>query len=540
MKIKGSSKIISEKEQQENLVHVAEASDLVYEEVPSGKLGKAKKIAKDLFAQTKPFREKNKLLASQAIVKARGMSPYIDKTISAIDTSVNYLTVTKDLEGRSEVVQETRSPAVFGVWVLIFTFGFFMMWAILAPLDSASHAIGKIILDSKKRIIQHAEGGVIKSILVKEGDEVIKGQTLILLDDTKLQAQKKQHEYRYLSFLAEVSRLLAERDNLEIINFPSELLSHSDDPEVQKMIKNQEKVFATRKMNVASRKAHAEKNTAQYIEKKNAIIPQIKALDKLIAINTEQVNTYKKLLDQGNLSKSQLQDAETNKANNEGRRGGLVAQLAETEQQILQSYLALENDQDARFEKIAAELKDAQAQLSINNEALKDVSESLRRTIITAPEAGRVSNLYDKLTPQGYVQQQYPLMEIIPQDDKLIIEAKVKADDISVVRVGQVSRVRLTAYRPRVVPPLLGKVVSLSADAMVADQMELQQHIPILYYKARIEIDKKNLEELAELKNVSLYPGMGVDVMIVVGTRTMMQYLLDPITITLEHAFREK
>ena len=217
-----------------------------------------------------------------------------------------------------------------------------------------------------------------------------------------------------------------------------------------------------------------------------------------------------------------------------------MAQLAETEHKILQSQIALENEADARFEKTVSELKEAQAQLSIYNEALKDINESLSRTIITSPEAGIVSNMYDKLTPRGVLPQQHPLMEIVPQDDNLIIEAKVKSDDISVVRIGQTANVRLTAYRPRVVPPLQGTVVSISSDAIVADQLELQTQVPQLYYKVRIEINKEHLKELAKIKNVSLYPGMIVDVMIVVGTRTMMEYLFDPLIITLNHAFREK
>ncbi len=540
MKIKGSSKIISEKEQDEALVSVAEVSDLLYEEVPQSKIGKAKQIAKSLFEQTKPFREQQKLLAVQAIKKAREMSPYVDKTITIMDDSIKYLTVPIAMEGRSEVIQETRSPSVFGIWVLIATFGFFMIWAFLAPLDSASHAMGRIILESKKRIIQHPEGGVIKAILVRDGDQVIKGQTLILLDDTKLQAQEKQQEYKYLATLAEVSRLIAERDNISDLIFPEALLSGSGDPEVQSMIQNQEKVFAAKKLSIASKIAHAQKTTEQLIESKNAILPQIESLDKLIKINTEQANTYQKLLAKGNLSKATLQDVEGNKAHNEGRKGALLAQLAETEQKILQSQIALENENDARFEKTVSDLKEAQAQLAIYNEALKDINESLSRTIITSPEAGIVSNMNDKLTPRGVLPQQYPLMEIVPQDDNLIIEAKVRADDISVVRIGQIANVRLTAYRPRVVPPLQGTVISLSSDAIVADQLELQTGTPQLYYKVRIEINKEHLKELAKIKNVALYPGMGVDVMIVVGTRTMMEYLLDPLTITLDHAFREK
>lgn len=552
MKIKGTSKIISEvveseiveekaeKEAQEALVTNAEVSDLLYEEVPQGKLQVAKRKAKELLDQTKPFLDQQKLLASDAIKKARGLSPYIDRFVTSMDNSIIYLSTPQAVEGRSEVIQETRAPSVFGIWVLIVTFGFFGMWATLAPLDSASHAMGKIILESKKRIIQHPEGGVIKAILVRDGDIVTKGQTLMLLDDTQLQARKNQYYYKYITSLAEVTRLIAERDEMPELVFPEELLNQQSDPEVRKAMDNQQKVFEAKKDNVASRKAISEKVTAALIERKNAILPQITATEKLIEIGTEQIATYKKLFAKGNLNKSDLQNAEGRKAEYEGRKGDLLARLSEIEQQIIQSQITTQNDEDKQFEQTVSELKAAQAELSRDSEVLKEVSESLRRTVITAPEDGVVSNLYDKLSPQGTIQQQMPLMEIIPQDDKLIIEAKIKADDISVVKVGQLSRVRLTAYRARIVPVLEGKVVSLSADAVVADHLELQMQVPPLYYKARIEIDQENLKKISDLKGVVLYPGMGVDVMIVVGTRTMLKYLMDPITMTLDHAFKEK
>lgn len=562
MKIKGTSRIVSpeekievqekqeqdvkrdqevqEKQEQEILVSLAESSDLLYKEQSQGKIHKAKKMVKEFVENTKPFIDQQKLIAGEAIKKARSLSPYVDKMVTVVDNSVTYLSKPHMVEGRSEVVQETRAPSVFGIWVLIFTFGFFGMWAFLAPLDSASHAQGKIILESKKRIIQHPEGGIIKSILVRDGEVVKKGQTLILLDDAQLQAQKNQYKYKYIAALAEVTRLIAERDKLNEVIFPQELSDQMDDIEVKKITENQLKVFEAKKANNASRLALAEKNTAQYMERKNSILPQIEAVDKLIQISTEQVNTYKKLFDKGNLNKAELQNAEGRKAEYEGRKGDLLAKLAETEQQILQSQIAQQNEEDKQFEQTVSDLKAVQAELSRDAEALKDVSERLKRTVISAPEDGVVSNLYDKLTPQGVLPQQHPLMEIIPQDDKLIIEAKIKADDISVVRVGQLSRVRLTAYRARIVPVLEGRVVSVSADAVVAEGLELQTGTPHLYYKVRIEIDKKHFQEIADLKGVVLYPGMGVDVMIVVGTRTMMKYLLDPLIITLDHAFREK
>ncbi len=551
MKIKGSSKIVSEKEKEENLVSVAEASDLLHKdgiiEQDKSKTAKVKRMAKEAFELAKPYIEKSKpliekqkLLASEAIQKARSMSPYVDKSIVAMDVAIDYITNAEKTENRSEVVHETRPPAVFGIWVLIITFGVGMVWAMLAPLDSASHAIGKIILESKKRIIQHPEGGVIKEILVKDGDHVMKDQVLMTLDDTEARATKKQTQYKAYGLLAELNRLTAERDDLSEIKFADELLSHAGDPEVKEMIQNQERSFTARKNSFASQISLTEKRIAQSIEQKNALLPQIAASEKLVKITAEQVATYKKLFAKGNISKPILHNAETSNAESEGKKGQLISTLAQYEQIILQSQVELENAKHKNFQEITDHLKQVQNELSVTNEALKQARERLSRTVIKAPEEGNISNLNDQLTPRGTLHQQQVLMEVVPQDDKLIVEAKIPAMDIASVKVGQVSRVRLNAYRARVVPILEGKLISLSADVVVPDQRDMQSGAQQPYYKARIEIDKDNLAELAKLKGVKLYPGMAVDVMVVTGTRTLMKYIMDPITITMDHSFREK
>lgn len=546
MKINGSSKIISDKEKQENLVSVAESSDLLHNEIIEhdksklGQIKKIKKIAYEVLEKGKPLLEKQKLLAGEAVKKARGMSPYADKTITAIDVAVNYITKSEQIEGRSEVVQETRAPAVFGVWVLIITFGVGMLWSIIAPLDSASHAIGKIVLESKKRIIQHPEGGIVKEVFVKDGDHVTKGQVLMTLDDTDIKAQKKQTQYKYYSYLAEVNRLTAEINSKDEINFSEELLSHAKDPEVKEMIDNQTKHFLAAKEAIASYISLMEKRIAQSIEQKNSLPPQIEAIDKQLKIATDQVNTYKKLFAKGNVNKAYLQDAESRKAEIEGKKGNIISALAQAEQAILQSQIELENYKHQNFQGTTDRLKQTQTELSICSEALKQARERLSRTIIKAPEEGNISNLNDGLTPRSVIHQQQVLMEVVPQDDNLIVEAKIPAEDIAAVKVGQVSRVRLTAYRARVVPVLDGKLISLSADVVIPDQKDMQTGAQKPYYKGRIVIDKDNLAKVAKLKDVKLYPGMGVDVIIVTGTRTLAKYIMDPITLTLDHAFIEK
>ena len=532
-----------EKEALESLVTEAEVVDLIHEDVPATpktKLRKIKDATKNLIDKTKPFRDEQKKRLRQAVVKARGLSPHADKLITALDKSVSYITNPNPLDGRSDVVQDTRAPSIFGIWVMIITFGFFMMWAVLAPLDSASHAIGKIILASKKRIIQSAEHGIINEILVKDGQEVTKGQILIKLDDTQAKAKQQQIQYRYFSILAEVAKLTARKDGLSEINFPENLLAHAGDPEVHKMIQSQEKAFTAKEDAYNSRVDHTKQQIAQNIEKKNALLPQIEANSSVVRVQKEQVESYRKLYKNKNISIVTLRDAETRYAEAVGREGGLRASLAENEQLIIQSKIAVDTFKNEDYEKVTSDLKEQQANLSVMMEQLNEVNETLSRMTIRTPETGIVSALSEHLTPQGFIQMGTPLMEIIPQDDELVIEAKIPASDIASVRIGQTTKVRLTAYRPRVFPALDGKLVSLAADISYPDPRDAQLMGPQPFYRARIVIDADQLEKVAQAKDVQLYPGMGVDVMIVIGTRTMMQYLMDPITMTLDHSFRER
>jgi len=541
-------KITSEKLEQENIVNLAETEDLVQDikfKDNKGHVHKVKNIATSIIEQAKNLHSKRKDLTGKAINKARNLSPYVDKFITNMDKSIVYLTVTNPLDGRSEAIQETRSPSVFGVWILIFTFGFCFMWALFAPLDSASDAMGRIVLESKKKIIQHPRGGIVKSILVKDGDEVKQGQTLAILDDTQVKANKKQEEHQYFALLAENARLMAERDNLENIDFPENLMRHKSDIEVANAITNQQKLFEVKKTALLSKISIYEKELSKNTERKNAISAQIEAVEKQIKIIEEQFATAKKLFANANYSKLQLQDLESKKAALYGHKGEYISKELEIEQTIIQSQNQINNTKDDFYEKVSQELKENQTKVDVYKERLLSVNDELAHTVITSPEDGKVSNIADNVMHHGYLAQQQVLMEIIPQNDKLIIEAKIKAQDIPVVHVGQTARVRLISFRARIVPILEGKVVSISPDVIFPDQkdsyiMQMSSMQPQAYYRANIEIDNNQLAEAAELKGVKLYPGMPAQIMIILGTRTMMQYLLDPIMTTLSKSFIER
>lgn len=546
MKISGTSKIIDAKkikEEQENIVYAAEATDLLDQGKESkkskGKFHKVKDLALSAIEKTKPLMDKQKQLTSTAITKARNISPYIDKTITAIDVAINYITKSEQ-EGRLEVVQETRPPAIFGIWVLIITFGVGMMWAFIAPLDSASHARGRVILESKKRLIQHPEGGIVKDVLVKDGDHVEKGQTLITFEDAEIKAMRQQNLHRSITAKAELDRLTAERDNQAEITFDQIVLDNKEDPEIARAIENQQNLFKATKEAYNSRISLYEKQIQQSEEQKKSYQHLLEAADKTASIAKDQAERYKKLYEKGNVSRVQLQDIESRSAEATAKKGQLQSLIAESEHKILSNKIEIDNFKNSMMHDTNDKIKAVQSEYVLYNEELKKQNERLSRSVLVAPEAGDIANFNYLVAPKSVVFPQQVLLEVIPQDDKMVIEVKIPANDISAVKVGQITKVRLAAYRARIVPLLSGKLVGISADITVPDQRDYSSGINFPYYKGRIEIDIDDFEIIAKEHNVKLFPGMEVDVQIVTGTRTMMRYLLDPITLTMGRAFRER
>lgn len=546
MKISGTSKIIDAKkikEDQENIVYSAETIDLLDPEdgnkKPKGNLRKVKDMALYALEKTKPFMDKQKNLTSTAIAKARNISPYVDKSITAIDVVINYITK-PEKEGRLEVLQETRPPAIFGIWVLIVTFGIGMMWAMFAPLDSASHARGRIILESKKRLIQHPEGGIVKEVLVRDGDHVEKGQVLLTFEDVEIRAMKQQYQHKSMSLTAELNRLVAERDKKDEITFDPVIIENKNDPEVSKAIENQLNLFKTSKDSYDSRISLYEKKINQTEEQVKASQHLLEAATKTASIAKDQAQRFKKLYEKGNVSRMQLQEAESKSAETAAKQGQLRSTLAESEHLILYNKMEIDNFKNSLIHDNNDKIKATQSELAVVNEELKKQNERLSRAVLLSPESGDIANLNYLVAPKSVIFSQQVLLEVIPQDDKLVIEAKIPVNDISSVEVGQIIKVRLSAYKARVVPLLDGKLVSISADVSVPDQRDHSTGTNMPYYKGRIEIDKDSFDEIAKKHHIKLFPGMDVDVQIVTGTRTMMRYLLDPIALSMSRAFIEK
>lgn len=419
----------------------------------------------------------------------------------------------------------------FGLWSMVFVFGGFGLWAALAPIDSAAVAPGVVVLDADKKVIQHLEGGIVEEILVREGDHVEAGQALVRLSQTAAEARADLIRSQYYAEKAAEARLIAERDAQDTIAFPAELdVKGLHVKEIEEAIKAQNGLFSSRKKALEGEVSILNQRMAQFKEEIIGLEAQQQAVTRQRELIGEEEATVAKLVAQGNAAKPRLLALQRSKADLGGQQGEYAASIARANQGISEAQIAIVNKRNEFQNNVVKELREVQVNVTTLGEQLKASQDILNRIVIAAPQSGIVTGLKVH-TKGGVITPGQEVMSIIPQDDKLIVEAKVSVRDIDIVYAGLKAKIRLTAYRVRHVPPLEGTVQTISADRFV-DQARGEA-----YYLARVEVDDEQTEKL---KNVKLYPGMPADVLIVTGERTMLSYLLNPITEEVYKAFREE
>jgi HlyD family secretion protein len=391
-------------------------------------------------------------------------------------------------------------------------------------------APGMVVDESSRKTIQHLEGGIIAQILVKDGDEVKAGQTLIRLDDTKARTALVAIQGQLWDAKAREARLLAERDEAATIRFPDDVLARRDDPLVAQAISGQQKIFETRRSLLNSKIEATGERIAQIKEEIAGHQAEEAAARRRIVLINEEIKGVQELLSKGLERKPRLLALQRDLAEIEGRRGDIVAQMAKARQTIAESevnILSLKNDNQ---KEVADELRETQKKLHELGEQAEAAANVMARTDVVAPEDGTITDLKVH-TPGGVINQGEPLMDLVPSADKLVIEAQVRPEDIDRVHEGLPAQVRLLPYKQRRTPPFDAVVTYVSADRLV-DKKTNQP-----YFAARLKIDEK---ELAESADVTMVPGMPSEAMIKTGETTVALYALSPILDSFHRAFREK
>jgi HlyD family secretion protein len=423
-----------------------------------------------------------------------------------------------------------RPTALAGLATILIAFGGFFGWAYFAPLNSAAIASGVVMVDSHRKTVQHLEGGILKELLVREGDIVKAGQVLVRLDGTLSDATYGQLRGQQLAALARVTRLRAEQADLRSITFPPELTNEAHEPGIADLIKTEERLFVARWESYDGQITSQRKRIAQLNEEIVALQAQTSATTDRIAYTEEQLGNVKGLVEKGFERKPRLLELQSQAAELKGKRGEYLANIARARQTIAGTEQDILNLQYTRRTDVTKELQDNQTFLADLSDRLRAANDVVQRRDVVAPQDGLITDI-KYFTPGGVIAAGSPILDIVPLDDNMIVEAHVNPNDIDVVRLGLPAFVRLTAYKQRRVPPIEGTVIYVSADKLI-DQRNGDP-----YFIARVRLLPQSL---AALKHVELYPGMPAEVMMVTGERRALDYFVAPITDSMRRAFREE
>ncbi|MEK1839951.1 MAG: HlyD family type I secretion periplasmic adaptor subunit [Pseudomonas sp.] len=416
-----------------------------------------------------------------------------------------------------------------GAISLVVLLGGGLTWAICTNLSGAVIATGTLAVEGSVKKIQHPTGGVVAELLVKEGQQVSAGDVLLRLDAT-LQAASQSIVSKSLNQAwARQARLEAERDNASEVGVPKELLARMSAEQARVVMVSEQQLFLDRR---ASREGQKKQLRERVQQLKETIVGhdiQQKTKTEEIELIDKEYQAVKKLFDKGLMTLDRVNALARGIARLRGERGQLMASIAEARGKIAETELQrLQVDQTFRSE-VSEELRDLLARQGELIEREITASDQLKRIDITSPIAGRVQQLAVH-TVGGVISPAEGLMQIVPADDELLVEAKISAQDIDQVSLGQDATLRLSAFNRSTTPELSGTVVRLSAD-LIQDE-----RTGVGFYRAGIRIPKT---EMAKLQGLALVPGMPVESMIKTGSRSVISYLLKPISDHAQRAFRE-
>jgi HlyD family secretion protein len=422
-----------------------------------------------------------------------------------------------------------RRIVIVSLAIIGIGFGSFFAWAFMAPLDSAVPANGTIVVNSKRKTISVLDSGILRELYVTEGSRVEQGQPLLQLDGAQVQSQLGSLKVQYWSSVGKLARLRAEQREETTIDFPPDLVeAAATDPGLADLMANEQNMLRDRLNTYHGTQAVQEKKINQLHDQISSFRAQEAAMKQRLVYTEQELTGVNELFASGFATKTRLLELKRSQAELIGNVGELRGKSAEAEQVIAQTQLEKLSAENQRKQDISKDLQEAQSSAADLAERIHGSEDTVAKKLVIAPEAGTVTDI-KFFTPGSSIVAGQPILDIVPLDDRMVVEANVRPEDIENVHPGQKINIRLTAYKANRVPVLTGKLVYVSAD-----RQQDQKGVP--FFLARAEIDG---EALAGLKGVTLYPGMPAEVLIIGGERKAIDYFISPITRSLERAFRE-
>lgn len=420
-------------------------------------------------------------------------------------------------------------PLGVALSIVALTVAFVVAWGILAKIDSAAVASGTLVVDLNRRVVQHLEGGIVGEVLVREGDVVQAGQPLLRLDATRARAQLTMVQDDADRLRAREAALSAERDGLEVVTFPVELLGRAVDPKIQEILATQRNEFQARRKSLQGQADILTQRALQLQTQISGLRVRIESNDRQLSLIRQETVLVEGLVRQGLERLARLLALQRDEARLLGERGEAIESIARTEQAISETEMQRVQLDRGRQEEIAKDLREVQGRLFELREREVAAADQLTRLDIIAPEGGVVMDL--KFTaPGGVIAPGAQVASIVPEKERLVVEAQLNPTEVDTVRPGMVASIRLSHAGARWTPVVEGVVERISPDR-TTDPRTGQA-----YFVVRVGVSPHELERHGDLKLLS---GMHTDVLIRRGERSAVSYLVRPLLDRFSKSLRE-
>ncbi len=435
-----------------------------------------------------------------------------------------------------KVNDNPRREIMIGVGIAAAFFLGFLGWAAMTPLDAGAYASGVVAVSGNRQAVQHRDGGTVTAVYVVEGATVTKGQMLVEIGAGEIRANERGLAGQVLTLLAQRARLVAERDRQASIVYPPEFVNLSAEDRIIALdvMNLQQLQFQARRDSILTQKGVLEQRILQLNE-------QIAGSDRQLIANREQqrligeeTTGMKSLADQGYAPVNRVRALERNQAQLVGEEGALVAQIARSREAIGEARLQSISLDRQVVEEVAGQLRDVQVQLDELQPKLTAIRDQLARATVRAPAGGKVVGL-TTFTVGGVVSPGQVLMEVVPGDKALVIQAMINPNDADDLKIGQSTQIRFTALHDRSLPILRGVLTKISADSFT-DEKSGQQ-----FFRAEISVPEEEMTKIRKVRGprTGIGPGLPVEVVVPLRKRNALQYMIEPLTQTFWKTGRE-
>jgi len=439
-----------------------------------------------------------------------------------------------DAEAKQAALRDMKGPIRLGLWLIVLGFGGFMVWSATAPLDEGVPSQASVVIDTKRKTVQHSVGGIVRQVMVKEGDHVQEGQPLLSLNDTNTLAAFESARQQYFMGRAMQARLQAEQTGAKAISFHPDLIKNAQDPVASVHMSNQRQLFDTRQRVQASDLAIIDQNILtqqEQLKGTREMLVQRQVQQRLLRDELVRVNP---LIDQGFVPQSRRWELERGIAEVGTSAADLQATIGRLEQAIGELRLRRQQQIQQYSKEVETQLAEVMRTLEADSQKYIALRAEMDRTVIRSPAAGQVIGLAVQ-TEGAVIQSGQKILDVVPEKEELIVEAKIAPHLIDRVGEGDAVDVRFStfAHSPQLVVD--GKVQSISRDLLTDSTNPVAPGMS--YYLARIHITKAGMKALG---NRQMQSGMPAEVVIKTGERTLLDYILHPLIKRMAASLKEE